>query len=106
MLSYYYVKLLMHHAFMYRKSIVLAIYSHIIMPTNGPQLWPTNVTHPVNPPIMRRSIVRLKKNFNKVSDELRTRNTLPRLFKLSSARNVGVLALTSKRVKGSELRRE
>ncbi|CAK8540201.1 unnamed protein product [Lathyrus sativus] len=51
---------------------------HIIMPTNGPQLWPVNVVNPINPPVMQRSIDRPKKNRNKVNDEPRIRNTLPR----------------------------
>ena len=34
----------------------MATYGHIAMPTNGPQIWLTNVTNPVNPLVMRRSI--------------------------------------------------
>ncbi|CAK8531208.1 unnamed protein product [Lathyrus sativus] len=62
----------------YRKSIVLATYSHIIMPTNGPQLWHVNVANPISPPVMRRSIGRPKKNRNKANGEPWIRNTLPR----------------------------
>ncbi|CAK8571344.1 unnamed protein product [Lathyrus sativus] len=62
----------------YRKSIVLTTYSHIIMPTNGQQLWPVNVANPISPPVKRRSIGHRKKNRNKANDEPRIRNKLPR----------------------------
>ncbi|CAK8565913.1 unnamed protein product [Lathyrus sativus] len=73
----------------YRKSIVLATYSHIIMPTNGPQLWSVNVANPISPPVMRRSISRPKKNRNKANDESRIRNTLPRTLQTVKCKKCG-----------------
>ncbi|GAU17195.1 hypothetical protein TSUD_178250 [Trifolium subterraneum] len=62
----------------YRKSTTLATYSHIILPTNGPQLWPLLEPEPIKPPYMRRSIGRPKKNRNKRNDEPRNPNIVPR----------------------------
>ncbi|CAK8533097.1 unnamed protein product [Lathyrus sativus] len=73
----------------YKKSIVLATYSHIIMPTNGPQLWSVNVANPISPPVMQRSIDRPKKNCNKANDEPRIRNTLPRTLQTVKCKKCG-----------------
>ncbi|XP_045813103.1 uncharacterized protein LOC123907059 [Trifolium pratense] len=53
----------------YRKSTFMATYSHIILPTNGPQLWRISKTMAINPPVVRRAIGRPKKNRNKANDE-------------------------------------
>ncbi|KAK2383489.1 hypothetical protein QL285_070935 [Trifolium repens] len=53
----------------YRKSTFMATYSHIILPTNGPQLWRISKTEAINPPVVRRAIGRPKKNRNKANDE-------------------------------------
>ncbi|CAJ2628837.1 unnamed protein product [Trifolium pratense] len=53
----------------YRKSTFMATYSHIILPTNGPQLWRISRTAAINPPVVRRAIGRPKKNRNKANDE-------------------------------------
>jgi hypothetical protein len=47
----------------------MATYSHIILPTNGPQLWRISKTEAINPPVVRRAIGRPKKNRNKANDE-------------------------------------
>ncbi|XP_058725528.1 uncharacterized protein LOC131596807 [Vicia villosa] len=84
----------------YRKSTVMATYSHIIMPTNGPQLWPTNVTQPINPPVMRRSIGRPKKNRNKANDEPRNRKTLPRSLQTFKCKKCGSFGHNKRTCKG------
>lgn len=55
----------------------MATYSHIILSTNGPQLWPTKGTIPIKPLAMRRAIGRPKKNRNRTNDESRNTNTFP-----------------------------
>lgn len=64
--------------FGFRKSTFMATYSHIILPTNGPQLWPISTTEPINPPAERRTIGRPKKNRNKANDEPKNPHILPR----------------------------
>ncbi|XP_058784134.1 uncharacterized protein LOC131658902 [Vicia villosa] len=84
----------------YRKSIVFATYSHIVMPTNGFQLWPVNVSHPINPPFMRRFIGRPKKNRNKENDEPRARNTLPRSLQTVKCKKCGSFGHNKRTCKG------
>ncbi|XP_058759381.1 uncharacterized protein LOC131632657 [Vicia villosa] len=84
----------------YRKSTVMATYSHIIMPTNGPQLWPTNVTQPINPLVMRRSIGRPKKNRIKANDEPRNRKTLPRSLQTVKCKKCGNFGHNKRTCKG------
>ncbi|XP_050890051.1 uncharacterized protein LOC127095397 [Lathyrus oleraceus] len=79
---------------------VLATYSHIIMPTNGPQLWPTNVTHPINPPVIRRYIGHPKKNRNKVNDEPRIRNTPSRTLQIVKCKKCGRFGHNKRTCKG------
>ncbi|CAK8563502.1 unnamed protein product [Lathyrus sativus] len=84
----------------YRKSTVLDTYSHIIMPTNGPRLWPVNVANPIIPPVMRRSIGRPKKNRNKANDEPRIRNTLPRTLQTVKCKKCGSFGHNKRTCKG------
>lgn len=86
--------------FVCRKTTVLATYSHIIMPTNGPDLWPTDVNQPINPPVMRRSIGRPKKNRNKSSDEPRYQNTLPRNLQTVTCKKCGIMGHNVRTCKG------
>ncbi|XP_058741784.1 uncharacterized protein LOC131614177 [Vicia villosa] len=87
----------------YRRSTVMATYSHIIIPTNGPQLWPTNVTQPINPPVMRRSIGRPKKNRNKSNDESRNRNILPRSHQTVKCKKCGSFGHNKRTCKGKRV---
>ncbi|CAK8533602.1 unnamed protein product [Lathyrus sativus] len=73
----------------YRKSTVLATYSHIVMQTNDPQLWLVNVANPISPPIMRRFIGCPKKNRNKANDESRIRNTLHKTLQTVKCKKYG-----------------
>lgn len=79
----------MHCVFMYRKSTMMDIYRHIIIPTTDPQLWSTNITHPINHPFMWRSIGWSNKNHNKVNDEAGIRNTLPRTLQIVKCKKCG-----------------
>ncbi|XP_058739749.1 uncharacterized protein LOC131611940 [Vicia villosa] len=45
----------------YRKTQCLATNSHIVLPSNGPRLWPVTNTEYINPPLMRRAPGRPKK---------------------------------------------
>ncbi|KAL6520710.1 hypothetical protein OROMI_032270 [Orobanche minor] len=47
----------------------LKTYDHIILPSNGPQLWPASLYPPINPPFMRRAPGRPKKARIKTNDE-------------------------------------
>ncbi|CAK8539441.1 unnamed protein product [Lathyrus sativus] len=88
------------HVSSFVKCIVLATYSRIIMPTNGPQLWPVNVANPISPPVMRRSIGRPKKNRNKANDEPRIRNTLPRTLQTVKCKKCGSFGHNKRMCKG------
>lgn len=52
-----------------RKSTFLSTYNHIILPCNGPKLWPVTNYDPINPPYMRRAPGRPKKARRKANDE-------------------------------------
>ncbi|XP_058780530.1 uncharacterized protein LOC131654122 [Vicia villosa] len=45
----------------YRKTSFMATYSYIVLPSNGPRLWPTTEGEPIYPPVMRRAPGRTKK---------------------------------------------
>ena len=60
-----------------KRSIVTATYSHIILPTNGTQLWPTVGTEPINPSVIRRAVGRPKNTLNKANDEPRDKKLFP-----------------------------
>ncbi|XP_058733419.1 uncharacterized protein LOC131605035 [Vicia villosa] len=81
-------------------STVLATYSHIILPTNGPQLWPNDGNLSINPPVMRRAIGRPKKNRNKANDEPRSTNTLPRLLQTVKCKKCGNMGHNKRTFKG------
>ncbi|KAL6525465.1 hypothetical protein OROHE_015772 [Orobanche hederae] len=55
-------------SYWYRETF-LKTYDHIILPSNGPQLWPANLYPPINPPFMRRAPGRPKKVRRKTNDE-------------------------------------
>ncbi|KAK7255336.1 hypothetical protein RIF29_28743 [Crotalaria pallida] len=55
----------------YRKSTYMETYSHIILPNNGPKLWPKVDSEPVKPPYMRRAPGRPKKQRTRTNDEPR-----------------------------------
>ncbi|CAL5194481.1 unnamed protein product [Lathyrus oleraceus] len=61
----------------YRKSIFLITYSHIINPTNGPQLWLLDGQLQVNPPLMRRVIGHSKMMKNKTNYKPKNPHVLP-----------------------------
>ncbi|XP_058752673.1 uncharacterized protein LOC131625861 [Vicia villosa] len=84
----------------YRRSTVLATYSHIILPTNGPQLWPISGDTAINPPVMRRAIGRPKKNRNKANDEPRSTNTLPRTLQTVKCKKCGNMGHNKRTCKG------
>ncbi|KAK7244492.1 hypothetical protein RIF29_39315 [Crotalaria pallida] len=65
----------------YRKSTYLETYSHIILPNNGPRLWPKVDSEPVRPPYMRRAPGRPKKQRTKANDEPRNPNKMKRHYK-------------------------
>jgi hypothetical protein len=56
----------------------LATYSHIILPSNGPRMWPATDTEAINPPLMRRAPGRPKKKRNRSNDEPKDSRVLPR----------------------------
>ncbi|XP_020230608.1 uncharacterized protein LOC109811316 isoform X2 [Cajanus cajan] len=62
----------------YRKTTFLATYSHISMPSNGPNLWPIVHCEPIKPPLMRRAPGRPKKQRKRSIDEPQNPHKLPR----------------------------
>lgn len=62
----------------YRKETFLNIYRHIILPCNGPKLWPVIDADPINPPYMRRAPRRPKKQRRKTDYEARNPTKMPR----------------------------
>ncbi|WJX78055.1 hypothetical protein P8452_61314 [Trifolium repens] len=84
----------------YRESTILATYSHIILPTNGPQLWPLLEPDPINPPYMRRAIGRPKKNRNKRNDEPRNPNIVPRTLSTVECKRCKELGHNTRSCKG------
>jgi hypothetical protein len=53
-----------------RKSTFLDTYENLILPSNGPKLWPIVDTEPILPPYVRRSAGRPKKLRRKNNDEV------------------------------------
>ncbi|CAK8544723.1 unnamed protein product [Lathyrus sativus] len=62
----------------YRKTTFQNTYSHIIYPTNGPQLWHVDGTLIVNPPVMIKAIGHSKNLRNKSNDEPKNPYVFPR----------------------------
>jgi len=54
---------------MYRKSTFLDTYDNLILPSNGPKLWPQVDLPPILPPYVRRAPGRPKKLRKKGNDE-------------------------------------
>lgn len=63
--------------FVSRSYTIMATYSHIIRPTNAPQLWPIEGTELIKLSVMRGVIGRPKKNSNKANDKPKNTNTFP-----------------------------
>ncbi|XP_058725212.1 uncharacterized protein LOC131596548 [Vicia villosa] len=84
----------------YRKDTFKNIYSHIIYPTNGPQLWPLDNQSTMNPPIMRRAIGRPKKMRNKANDEPRLKHVLPRKLATVTCHKCGGMGHNKRSCKG------
>lgn len=72
-----------------RKSTFQKTYSHIIYPTNGPQLWLVDGALMVNPPVMRRAIRRPNKTRNKSNDEPKNSHVLPRKLETVTCKKCG-----------------
>ncbi|XP_058733206.1 uncharacterized protein LOC131604807 [Vicia villosa] len=82
------------------RSTVMDTYSHIILPTNYPQLWANDKNEPIQPPVMRRAIGRPKKNRNKTNDEPRSTQTLPRKLQTVKCQNCGKMGHNKRTCKG------
>jgi hypothetical protein len=67
----------------------MATYDHIILPSNGPHLWATNASPPINPPFMRRAPGRPKKARRKDNDEPRDPHKLRRIQPTIKCRRCG-----------------
>ncbi|XP_058742388.1 uncharacterized protein LOC131614867 [Vicia villosa] len=76
------------------------IYSHIIYPTNGPQLRPLDNQSTMNPPIMRRAIGCPKKMRNKDNDEPRLKHVLPRKLATVTCHKCGGMGHNKRSCKG------
>ncbi|XP_057423638.1 uncharacterized protein LOC130717437 [Lotus japonicus] len=73
----------------YSKQNFLATYDHIILPSNGPKLWPISRYPPLDPPFMRRAPGRPKKQRRKTNDEPRDPNRLRRYQTTIQCRRCG-----------------
>ncbi|XP_058765308.1 uncharacterized protein LOC131638780 [Vicia villosa] len=84
-----------------RKSNFLATYSYIVLPSNGPRLWPAATTgEMINPPVMRRAPGRPKKKRNRANDEPTSSNVLPRNLTTVKCKSCGTLGHNSRTCKG------
>ncbi|XP_058726237.1 uncharacterized protein LOC131597563 [Vicia villosa] len=84
----------------YRKTSFMATYSYIVLPSNGPRLWPTAEGEPINPPVMRRAPGRPKKKRNKANDEPTSSNMLPRSLTIVKCKSCGNFGHNSRTCKG------
>ncbi|XP_058776681.1 uncharacterized protein LOC131651009 [Vicia villosa] len=84
----------------YRKTTFKETYSHIIFPTNGPQVWPHDDQVSINPPVMRRAIGRSKKMRNKINDEPRNPHVLPRKLPTVTCHKCGAMGHNMRTCKG------
>jgi len=78
----------------------MATYSHIILPTNGPQLWALSDNVPIAPPVMRRAIGHPKKMRNKANDEPRNPHLLPRKLPIVTCKRCGGMGHNMRSCKG------
>ncbi|CAK8564364.1 unnamed protein product [Lathyrus sativus] len=79
-------------------------YSHIIYPTNGPQLWPLLEGQvPIKPPVLRRAIGRPKKLRNKVNDEPINPHVLPKKLTTASCHKCGAMGHNKRSCKGKRV---
>ncbi|XP_058786712.1 uncharacterized protein LOC131661258 [Vicia villosa] len=84
----------------YRKSQCLATYAHIVLPSNGPRLWPVTNTEHIHPPVMRQAPGRPKKLRNKSNDEPKNSGVLPRQLKTVKCTHYGKYGHNSRTCKG------
>ncbi|GAU50378.1 hypothetical protein TSUD_368580 [Trifolium subterraneum] len=85
----------------YRKKTFMATYSHIIMPSTGPKLWPIIDSESIiNPPRMRRAPGRPKKQRNKSNDEPKNSKILPRYLKTVECKKCKKLGHNMRTCKG------
>ncbi|XP_058783420.1 uncharacterized protein LOC131658103 [Vicia villosa] len=82
------------------KTSFMATYSYIVLPSNGPRLWPTAEGEPINPPVMRRAPGRPKKKRNKANDEPISSNVLPRNLTTVKCKSCGNFGHNSRTCKG------
>ncbi|CAK8567519.1 unnamed protein product [Lathyrus sativus] len=84
----------------YRKTTFQNTCSHIIYPTNGPQLWLVDGILIVNPPVMRRAIGRPKKLRNKSNDEPKNPHVLRRKITTVTCTKYGSMEHNKRTCKG------
>lgn len=75
-------------------------YSHIIYPTNGPQLRSLHDQLLVHQPLMRREIGRPKKLRNKTNDEPKNPHVSPRRLATVICHKCGVMSYNMRSFKG------
>lgn len=75
-------------------------YSYIVLPSNGPRLWPIAQEEPINPIVMRRTLGRPKKKRSKANDKLSSSNVLPRHLTNVKCKNYGSFWNNSRTYKG------
>ncbi|CAK8577736.1 unnamed protein product [Lathyrus sativus] len=84
----------------HRKTTFQNTYSHIIYPTNGPQLCPVDVTLIVSTPMMRGEIGCPKKLRNKRNDEPKNPHVLPRKITTVTCTKYGSMRHNKRTCKG------
>src|ERR1051325_862897 len=94
------VNLQLSYCILCRKSSFMATYSYIVLPFNGPRLWPVSNGEMINPPIMRRAPDRPKKKRNRANDEPTSSKVLPRLLTTVKCKKCGTLGHNSRTCKG------
>lgn len=75
-------------------------YSYIVLPFNGPRLWPTINGEPTNPSVMRRASCRPNKKGNKSNDEPCSSNVILRNLTIVQCINYNIFGQNSRTYKG------
>ncbi|KAI5404558.1 hypothetical protein KIW84_051639 [Lathyrus oleraceus] len=75
-------------------------YSYIVLPSNGPRLWPATNGGKTNPPIMRKALGRPKKKTIMTNDEPTSSNVLSRNLNTIKCKSCGTLGHNSRTFKG------
>lgn len=75
-------------------------YSYIVLPFNGPRLWPTINGESTNPSVMRRASCRPNKKENKSNDKPCSSNAILRNLTIVQCKSYNIFGQNSRTCKG------